>query len=335
MKLTVYTDATGFDELRSEWNDLLHRSSINTIFCTWEWQSTWWRAYDGGQLWIVACRSDEGQLVGIGSWFIQHKNGERVVRTVGCVDVTDYVDLIIDPACMEEVHTALAGFLSENDSAFDRINYCNIPEVSPSLASFHEALAAQGFKVENELQEVCPLIVLPNQWEDYLQRLDKKQRHEIRRKLRRAESEAVIDWYVVDERCDINTEVEKFLALMRASHPEKAQFLEDPNNLDFFKQVVPKMFANGWLKMTFLVVNGTPSAAYCDFDYNNHILVYNSGLLPLENANLSPGIVLLSYDIRDAIEHQRAVFDFLRGNETYKYRMGAEDTRVFELKAHR
>ena len=85
--------------------------------------------------------------------------------------------------------------------------------------------------------------------------------------------------------------------------------------------------------MSFLVINGTPSAAYCDFDYNQKILVYNSGLMPQENAHLSPGIVLLSYNIRDAIAHKREVFDFLRGNETYKYRMGAVDTKVFKLKA--
>ena len=93
---------------------------------------------------------------------------------------------------------------------------------------------------------------------------------------------------------DIDEEVEKFLALMRASHPEKAKFLDDPKNLAFFKTIVPQVYRCGWLKMSFLVINGTPSAAYCDFDYNERILVYNSGLLPQENAHLSPGIVLLS-----------------------------------------
>ncbi len=333
MKLTVYTDVSGFDILQSEWNALLHCSASDTIFCTWEWQSAWWQAYDGGQLWIVACRSDDNTLVGIGSWFIQQGDNERIVRTIGCVDVTDYVDLIVDPEYANEVHTALATFLAENHDAYDRINLCNIPEVSPTLTSFSDALTAQGFAVEKEMQEVCPVIVLPDQWDAYLDQLDKKQRHEIRRKVRRAESEAIVEVYVVDEKCDIDTEVDKFISLMRASHPEKAEFLEDPNNLAFFKSVVPKMYANNWLKMTFLVVNGTPSAAYCDFDYNNQILVYNSGLLPQENANLSPGIVLLAHDIRDAIDHKRELFDFLRGNETYKYRMGAQDTRVFKLKA--
>ncbi|HVU09992.1 MAG TPA: GNAT family N-acetyltransferase [Phototrophicaceae bacterium] len=333
MKLTAYTDESVFDELRPEWDELLHRSSSDLIFCTWEWQSTWWKAYRAGALWVVTCRDDAGQLVGIGSWLIQQTNGERVVRTIGCVDVTDYVDIIVDQDHTEAVQDAFAAFLKDNHEAFDRINLCNIPEASPTLAHFPVKLQELGFNVEVELQEVCPVIDLPDQWETYLERLDKKERHEIRRKMRRAEGEASLQWYVVDETCDIEAEVEKFLHLMRSSHPDKAKFLDDPHNAAFFKAIVPQVYQCGWLKMTFLVVNGTPSAAYCDFDYGNRIQVYNSGLLPFENAHLSPGIVLLGMNIRDAIEKKRAVFDFLRGNETYKYRMGAVDTKVFKLKA--
>ncbi len=333
MKLTAYTDERVFDALRPEWDDLLHRSATDVIFCTWEWQSIWWDAYHGGQLWVITCRDDSDRLVGIGSWFIEHRNDERVVRTIGCVDVTDYVDIIADPNYVDAVQEALAQFLAENRDEYDRINLCNIPEASSTLARFPDKLKALGFDVDVEFQEVCPVIDLPDEWDAYLERLDKKQRHEIRRKIRRAESEAAIQWYVVDQTHDIDEEVERFLALMRASHPDKAQFLDDANNLTFFKRVVPQVYQCGWLKMSFLVINGTASAAYCDFDYNGRILVYNSGLLPQENAHLSPGIVLLSYDIRDAIANRRAVFDFLRGNETYKYRMGASDTKVYKLKA--
>lgn len=333
MKLTAYTDESVFEELQPEWDDLLHRSSSDLIFLTWEWQSTWWKAYRSGQLWVITCRDDDGHLVGIGSWFIQSADNERVVRTIGCVDVTDYVDVITDPARIDDVNAAFAAFLREHRDAYDRINLCNIPEASPTLAHFPPQLEAQGFNVELELQEVCPVINLPDSWDAYLEQLDKKQRHELRRKIRRAESEANVQWYIVGPEHDIDAEVEQFLALMRASHPDKARFLDDPKNSAFFKAVVPLMHRCGWLKMSFLVVNGTPSAAYCDFDYDNRIQVYNSGLLPQENAYLSPGIVLLCYDIRDAIANQRPVFDFLRGNETYKYRMGANDTKVFKLKA--
>jgi CelD/BcsL family acetyltransferase involved in cellulose biosynthesis len=120
---------------------------------------------------------------------------------------------------------------------------------------------------------------------------------------------------------------------MAASHPSKAEFLRNQDNLRFFKNILPVMHDKGWLRLTFLKCDDTPAAAYCDFDYGRQILVYNSGLLPDAYAHLSPGIVLLAYNIRNAIESGHTIYDFLRGNETYKYRMGAQDTRVYKLVA--
>jgi len=333
VKLSVYRESSVFGDLKAEWNELLHHSTSDIIFCTWEWQSAWWEVYQAGTLFVVTCRTDEGRLVGIGSWFIELKDGERVVRTIGCVDVTDYVDIIAHKDYVAEVETHLAAALAEHRDTFDRINLCNIPEASATLANVPDKLKAHGFNVEVVFQEVCPVINLPAEWEDYLANLDKKQRHEIRRKVRRAESEVELQWYIVDSSRNFDEEVERFLSLMRASHPEKALFLDDPKNMAFFRRIATMTYQCGWLKLSFLVINGVASAAYFDFDYNGRILVYNSGLLPDENAQLSGGIVLLSYNIRHAIESKKTVFDFLRGNEIYKYRMGGQDTMVYKLKA--
>lgn len=335
MKVSIYNNDSIFEALREEWNPLVSRSTANTIFCTQEWQSTWWRTYQSDNTpWIVTCRTDDGKLVGIGSWFVHLIDGERVLRSIGCVDVTDYVDIIVDVDYVQDVQSALANVLRENHSHFDRINFCNIPEASPSCTGFVNILKSCGFDAEIVFQEVCPIIPLPETWETYLESLDKKQRHEIRRKIRRAEAEADLEWVIVDETHNIEEAIDDFLKLMRASHPEKAQFLDNPKNTAFIGNIIRVTFEKGWLKLRFLRVNGVLAAAYCDFDYDGRIMVYNSGLLPSEQAHLSLGIVLLSYNIRHAIETNHTVFDFLRGNETYKYRMGAQDTKIFKLKAN-
>jgi CelD/BcsL family acetyltransferase involved in cellulose biosynthesis len=333
MKLALYEQDHVFTELASEWNELLARSVTDTIFLTHEWQSTWWSSYQAGELFVITCRAQEGKLVAIAPWFIHHINGERVLRTIGCVDVTDYVDLIVDKDYTEPVQSVLAAFLNEHRARYDRINLCNIPEASPNYAHFPDVLRRCGFDADVVLQEVCPVIHLPETWEGYLESLDKKQRHEIRRKLRRAESEAELEYYVVTPQHNLAEETERFLHLMKASQPSKAEFMSNPSNERFFRALTEITFARGWLKMSFLKVNGKAVAAYFDFDYGGNILVYNSGLLPTEYSHLSTGIVLLSYNIKSAIETGHKLFDFLRGNETYKYRMGGIDTRVFKLMA--
>ena len=335
VKLTAYDESGLFERLKSEWNNLLERSEANRVFSTWEWQSIWWLAYQPGSLWVIECRSDEGQLLGLAPWFIEnHPVYGRVVRSIGCVEVTDYLDLIIDRRYVADVLDCIAGYVMEHRDQFDVIDLCNLPETSPGYTDFPTILSKHGFDVKVSVQEVCPIIQLPDTWEVYLEMLDKKQRHEIRRKIRRAEgAPEKIDWYIVDSSRNLDEEINRFLALMAASHTQKASFLEDAQNVNFFRSIVPVAYDKGWLQLSFLTIGGEAAAAYLNFDYGGNVLVYNSGLLPDQYGHLSPGIVLLAYNIQYAIETKHTVFDFLRGNEVYKYRMGATDTHVYMLRA--
>jgi CelD/BcsL family acetyltransferase involved in cellulose biosynthesis len=333
VNLTAYESVDLFAKLEPEWNDLLRRSYADRLFSTWEWQSTWWSAYQPGQLWVIACRDQESRLVGLAPWFIEgHPSKGRVIRSIGCVEVTDYLDMIVDRNYVEPVLNCYTLFLAAHTEKFDLLDLCNIPENSPTLERFANSLRQQGMRVEIAQQEVCPVIALPDTWEGYLtQILDKKERHEVRRKLRRAESET--QWYIVGSEHDLHEEVERFFSLMAASHPEKAEFLRDSQNAVFFRRIIPVTYEKGWLQLSFLNVGGKAAATYLNFDYMRQILVYNSGLQPGEYGHLSPGIVLLAHNIRYAIETGHTVFDFLRGSESYKYRMGGKNIAVFMLRA--
>lgn len=337
MQITVYEDASAFELLRNEWNALLQRSATNEIFLTWEWQSTWWDTFQAGELLIVAVRTPDGRLAGIAPWFVHHIGGERVLRTVGCVDVTDYVDIIVDQYAVSAVQIALAGFLSLHRQRFDRVNLCNIPEPSPTTQFMPDLLRVRGFDADLVLQEVCPVIHLPSDWESYLSMLDKKQRHEIRRKIRRAESEAKLEYVVLDSSASPimlgEAVIDEFLSLMRDSQPAKAEFLDVEANRVFLSRILQTTASAGWLRLSFLRCDGETAAAYADFIYGGHVQVYNSGLRPTLASHLSLGNVLLAYNIQNAIERGLQVFNFLRGNETYKYRMGAIDTRIYKLVA--
>lgn len=333
MKVTVLRQPDLFDKLQPEWNTLLHRSLSDRIFSTWEWQSIWWSAYQPGQLWVLECRDEVGQLVGLAPWFIQEQPRHgRVVRGIGCVDVTDYLDIIVDSSCQQAVIECFAHYLSQHRDEFDAIDLCNLPEDSVAYAQLAPALQSQGFSLNLIQQEVCPVIHLPSTWEDYLELLDKKQRHELKRKLRRAESAVEkIDWYLVGAEHDIDTELDRFLDLMAASHPSKAEFLTNPHNVDFFRRMSHSVYRNGWLQLSFLTIDGVAAAAYLNFTYHDRVLVYNSGLKIDTYGHLSPGIILLAHNIKMAVERGYRIFDFLRGNEIYKYRMGGQDTRIFML----
>lgn len=335
MKVQSFSGVDAFKALQTEWNALLERSITNNPFSTYEWHSNWWNAYHPGDLWILSFRDDDNTLRGIASFFIETgADNQRTIHFVGCEDVTDYLDILVDKDYRDEIYNGLAKALIEHKDKFDAIDLCNIPAESPTHTDFPTILREQGFTVKTEVQEVCPIIPLPDNFDGYLSLLNKKERKEVQRKLRRAKGAGdSLKWYTVNGKHDLDAEVDKFLTLMADSHPEKAQFLENEQHVTFFKSIVPAAAEAGWLQLNFLEVMGEPVAAYVNFDYNNQILVYNSGLAPGKAGALSPGIVLLSYNIEHAIENKRASFDFLRGDEQYKYKMGGQTTEIFNLKA--
>jgi len=330
-----YHDAGGFEALAEEWNGLLRRSVADTIFLTLEYQCTWWHHLGEGELLILAVR-DGGELVGIAPLFAtDNPQGQRVLATVGCVDVSDYLDLIVAQGREEMVYAALLDYLAGPGApAWNLLDLCNIHQDSPTLTVLPPLAEGRGWAVSTARQEVCPVVRLPGTWEGYLQMLEGKQRREIRRKLRRAEGEATLRWYIVGQEHDLEAEVEDFLDLMAASTPEKAAFLT-PRMRDFFRQLARVTYDAGWLQLVFLEIEGRKAAAYFNFVYNNRVLVYNSGLDWRAFPRFGAGIVLTAYCIRHAIEQGREAFDFMRGSERYKYQFGGQDVEVWQLVVRR
>jgi CelD/BcsL family acetyltransferase involved in cellulose biosynthesis len=334
MQTQVYTDVAGFDSLAGEWNQLLHRSSCDTIFMTHEWQRTWWTQLGTGNPCLVAVRDDGGSLVGIASLYSDCRPQGRTLSFVGCTDVSDYLDVIVAPGYEVPVYVAVLDALDSNGTGWQQMELCNIRANSPTLSVFRELAESRGYHTAVEREDVCPIIRLPGDWEAYLASLDKKQRHEIRRKMRKAETEADTRWYIVDDGRNLAREMDTFIELHQRSSREKDDFM-DASMRRFFHAIAETLFPRNWLQLAFIEINGEKAASVLNFDYGNNILVYNSGYDPDKYTQLSPGIVLLSYTIQHAIALSRTEFDFLRGDEEYKYRFGATNTEIFRLTVDR
>lgn len=335
---TVYgptAHPTGFSALAGEWNDLLARSRFDTLFLSHEWQTTWWQQLGEGELWIVALRRrDDGRLVGIAPLYrLLHQNGkwagQQVLHLVGCTEVSDYLDLIIEAGQEEAVYESLCHWLHSPDAPeWDVLDLCNLPEASLSYQTLPLVVRSAGHRVEVTQEDTAPFIPLPLRYDEYLsERVDKKQRHEIRRKQRRAEREAAVGFYFVGAEHDLQREMDDFIALQQMSRPDKEEFMT-PEMQQFFRFLARRMLDTGHLRLAFLTLDGVKAATYFSFEYKGHLLLYNSGYDTADFAHLSPGWVLLAYLIQHAIASGLKVFDFLQGDEEYKYRFGSQDYKV-------
>jgi CelD/BcsL family acetyltransferase involved in cellulose biosynthesis len=335
LRIEVHEDASTFVELQPEWNGLLQRSGTNTIFLTWEWQRTWWDWYgEESRLCILAVR-DGRELVGLAPLHAgSNSEGRGVLQLVGGTELSDYLDVIMVADGREAaVYGALWDFLSsEYGRAWDVLDLHNVPASSQTLEILPALSRASGkVEVKSVVEEVCPVINLPSSWDGYLASLNKKQRHEVRRKVSKASREANVRWYFVDDSESLDREVNEFILLHRKSGAGKDAFMDEKMQ-GFFREIAGVAFDRGWLRLASLIANDVKAASMFCFEFNKAFLVYNSGYDPDLYPSLSTGIVLLAHCIRDAIERGLQLFDFLRGEEEYKYRFGGVRTEIHNLR---
>ena len=332
----------GFQVLGGEWNDLLARSRFNSFFSTLEWQTTWWSSLGKGDLWILAFRCPQsGELAGVAALFLHQIEsgpdaGRRQFNLVGCIEVSDYLDIIAADGWEGAVYRSLlAWLLSPEAPQWDILDLCNLPEASLTYQILPGIAESFGLQVRVNQEDTAPQFSLPLRYDEYLQeQVDKKQRHEIRRKQRRAEREAEVGFYIVDERHVLEAEIDDFVALQRASRADKADFMT-PEMRRFFLAIARQMLEAGTLRLMFLTLNGEKAATLFAFEYERRFWLYNSGYDPDAYAQLSPGWVILSYAIQYAIATGCRVFDFMQGDEEYKYRFGAHDYKVMHVSIRR
>jgi CelD/BcsL family acetyltransferase involved in cellulose biosynthesis len=331
MKFTTYKNFPA--ELKEDWNQLLAKSINDVPFLRFEYLADWWQTRGGGE-WPVESElailtAHEGsELVGIAPFFVTELEGVKKLMLLGSVEISDFLDLIVSA---EHERAFIDGLMSTISDQFipqgiHTVDLDNLLEDSPTVQQLSEAGKSAGFEVNKVILQQAPCITLPGDWDQYLESIDKKQRHEIRRKMRRAaESDAKVEVYYTSDSTKVEEDTQAFLDLM-AQDPEKAAFLTTAMR-EQFKLSISQAFANGWLQLAFLKVNGENAAAYLNLDYQNRIWVYNSGL-DRRFMEYSPGWVLLGYLLQWANENKRSAFDFLRGNEDYKYKFGAVDRFV-------
>jgi CelD/BcsL family acetyltransferase involved in cellulose biosynthesis len=335
VKAELHTTEAVFDLLKDEWDGLLNPEQSTDLFMTLAWQRTWWKHLGRGTLAVVSIRDDTNKLQGIGPWFIEELDGQRTVRTIGCKDVSDYLSCLARTDCQSQVFDTLLDFMLSPDAPkWNSFSLCNVPEDSPTLNLLPQIAQKHNFSVEIQDEDVCPIVHLPDNYEKYLEGLDKKQRHELRRKRRRAE-EYGVNCYIVGPEHDLDEEIDAFFGLMAMSTPDKAAFLQEPGHKSFFHEMGHVMLDQGYLELIFLTIEGQRAAAMWQFAYHNRMMLYNSGLNPSAYSALSPGIVLLTFSVEDAIQRGCTLYDFLQGNEEYKYRMGAVTTTVHNLNLRR
>jgi len=168
----------------------------------------------------------------------------------------------------------------------------------------------------------------------YLATLGKKERHEVRRKMRRAEAVGEVR---LRESTDPLAELDVFIDLHQKRWGDDGLFPPtkggDQSRV-FIRRLFELFGPDNGLGLTFLTVGSQTIAAGVHFETADSLLFYNAGIDPDARA-LSPGVVMTYAYVKRAMERGLRRFDFLRGDEPYKYEWGAIDEPIQRLLVRR
>lgn len=322
--MTCLTRIDSYQTAEQQWKALLPKCASDTLFATPQWQRIWWEQFGLGLELLLLGFEGDSSIEGIAP--LARANG--TITFAGSRDLFDYNDFLVSDRAETHFYSCLMTHLETEK--WDTLELSSMAEDSPTLAHLPGLARERGYKVEVREEDVAPGLTLPSDWDDYLQALSKKDRHELRRKLRRLyASGQAVHLYSVAEAGQVESSLEDFFRLMRYSKEEKDHFLTEPRE-QFFRKVAGEMASAGIFRLFFLEMNGRRVSSAMCFDYGHSRLLYNSGYDP-EYSYYSVGLLVKAFALKDAIEAGKTYFDFLRGSEPYKYDLGGKDRTLYQM----
>ena len=353
---------------RETWDRLAARSPWATPFSAWAFHRAWWDAYGANAheetLVVVPTGGAADQIVAIVPLMHRHevepsdalthttmRHGthadltpvEATAKAVffGASYHADYATILADPADLPAVAAAIADYLAGPDAGpWDVVDLrrlrCGDPAADALAAALGAREIAEGWTLNVEREDVCPVATFPEgvDMEGFLATLGKKERHEIRRKVRRAEAVGDI---LLEDSADPLADLAAFIDLHQKRWGADGLFPPTPGGEQsrvLFRRLFELFGADGPLRLTFLSVGDRRIAAGIHFETADAFLYYNAGVDP-DARDLSPGVLMVHACVARALTAGKRRMDFLRGNEGYKYEWGALDEPIQRLLVRR
>jgi len=323
-----------------EWSALLQANPTASAFSLRAFHQAWWSAHGTGaeDVSLAARSASNGELLG---YLPLMRRPDGVIYSGATLHI-DYATVLLAP------HTGSQS--QESDAVADALASAllalsapiNLMRIRPAddahvrmIAAIQRAAAAASRPATYAIEEPAPYIDLQgiHTLDEHLDRLEKKQRHEIRRKVRRGEAAGV----QISASEDVLADLPEFIRLHRARWGERGLFTETPKGVEE-EVFLRELFATA--------PSGTISMLMARNDefgtFAAGLFLRDAGAIRYWNAGgdaaaraLSPGVLLFVHGLTLAINEGRAQLDFLRGNEAYKYECGAVDAQVMKLEIPR
>jgi CelD/BcsL family acetyltransferase involved in cellulose biosynthesis len=327
LSVETVTHTGALTALAAPWHELWQRCADATPFQSPEWAIAWWRHFGHGGLWTLVLRDADRRIVGIAPLYLHNHDGIRTVRLIGA-GLSDYLDVLADPDWKTELVRTVLAQLDLHPERWDTAEFQQLPPGSPLLGT-------DGRHTDETIAgEPCPVLALEPGKPDAAigsARLWDNIDADVRRIRRTApvslrEADAA-NWTAVF--ADLR-QLHRARWMARGS----SGVMNDDAVWSFHQEAAAGLWGRGMVRLYIMRINGAPAGVYYGFLHRSRAYYYLSGFDP-SYRQFGIGNQLVAHAIAEARRAGAGAFDFLRGQESYKYRWGAHDRATFCRRLYR
>lgn len=314
----------GLDRLRAIWRNGRSRLEWSCPFVLPPWLHTWLETQGRTVEPLVLAGAVRQDVVGLAPLMIR----DGRVLFLGDPEVSDHFDCVVAPGWEASFFGAILDHLKS--AGIRELDLGPVREDSVLFTHLPAAARTRGMAALLEREGASFEVSLPSSWDEFLMRLTGKQRHEVRRKMRRLEEAGRVGLRCVRRPGETQDALPLFLELFRMNRPDKAGFMSEAMAA-FFGTLADRLAMDGLLRLFFLDLDGETVASVFCFDHQHKRYLYNNGY----NERFSPLSVSLLckvLSLQDAIVSALTAFDFLKGSETYKERLGGHEIPLYRCR---
>ncbi len=310
-----------FSNLETLWQQYGRIWKWDNPFITPPWLKAWYRVFGDGKEALLTLVSNGGSPIGIAPLMVEG----TTARIIGSADLCDTGDVAVAPDEEQRFFSSLFDFLESR-----KICRLVLEPVRPDSIIY--SLAHSAEIKERWRCSITPLsqsleMELPGSWQEYLDRLSSKQRHEVRRKLRRLHEFGDVVICDLGGAAEIDAAMNRFIQLFRLSRKDKAAFMTEERER-FFRLLAAELDAAGMLRLQGMSIGEAPAAMVFCIEHAKNLYLYNNSYNP-KFRTISIGLMSKVLSIRAAIEANLAMYDFLGGAERYKYQLGGREITLY------
>lgn len=327
LRVSLITRLPELEKLSAAWSELFERADSATPFQTPEWILPWIRNFGSGKIRAFAF-SEGSRLVGLVPLYLASDpgDGNRWLRFIGTGN-SDYLDLLAEKEFARACATAALNELTQRLGEWDFCELQELPETSPLL----KVGAPAGFTCRISVQDTCPWLPLPETHEELVRIVPSSVLERLAYYRRRADRHGGWVARLADKRT-FGRFFDEFVRLHRARWGDASALVED-RSIVFLRASAEGLLSKSRLRLLVLEIGGRPASALLGFLDRARCYFYLGGFDP-QFARFDPGTLVLGSAIDLAIREKARTFDFLRGEEHYKYAWGARKRLNYRMVLH-